>query len=89
MLDSSWELHDAHRDFLVEAIASGTRGHADLAAYFFLRGTELLREGGLFVQTYRKLPLLGSTVTLANDTIQATGDGGHAVMATQAVVRFQ
>ena len=38
----------AYRDWLVEHVAEGRRGSADLAAYFFLRGWKLLREGGGF-----------------------------------------
>jgi hypothetical protein len=38
----------AFRDFIVEWIAEGTKGSADLVAYFFLRAHSLLREGGCF-----------------------------------------
>lgn len=38
----------AYRDWLVEHIAEGRRGSADLVAYFFLRSWSLLREGGSF-----------------------------------------
>ena len=38
----------AYRDWLVERIAEGRRGSADLVAYFFLRVWSLLREGGGF-----------------------------------------
>lgn len=38
----------AYRDWLVERIAEGRRGSADLVAYFFLRAWRLLREGGGF-----------------------------------------
>ena len=34
------------RDWLVERLAGGRKGAADLVAYFFLRAVELLREGG-------------------------------------------
>ena len=37
-----------YRDFLVENVAEGTRGSADLVAYFFLRAARLLRRGGGF-----------------------------------------
>ena len=37
-----------YRDYLVEHLASGKRGSADLCAYFFLRASRLLREGGQF-----------------------------------------
>lgn len=41
-------LGNVYRDLLVEAVARGRRGHADLAAYFFLRARDLLRSGGQF-----------------------------------------
>jgi len=37
-----------YRDYLVERIAGGRRGSADLVAYFYLRAGSLLREGGDF-----------------------------------------
>ncbi|WP_337173500.1 hypothetical protein [Paludisphaera sp.] len=37
-----------YRDFLVQHLAGGKRGNADLCAYFTLRGASLLREGGHF-----------------------------------------
>lgn len=41
-------LSDEYREYLVEILANGQRGHADLCAYFFLRAGELLRLGGNF-----------------------------------------
>jgi hypothetical protein len=38
----------AYREWLVERLAEGRRGSADLVAYFFLRAWRLLREGGGF-----------------------------------------
>jgi hypothetical protein len=35
-----------YRDYLVEQLAGGKKGHADLCAYFFLRVEQLLRAGG-------------------------------------------
>lgn len=39
---------EAYREFLVEHLAHGKRGSADLCAYFFLRAGQMLREGGQF-----------------------------------------
>jgi hypothetical protein len=36
------------RAYLVEHVAGGVRGNADLSAYFLLRTTEILGEGGVF-----------------------------------------
>jgi len=38
----------AYRDWLVGAVAAGTKGSADLVAYFFLQCHALLRPGGIF-----------------------------------------
>ncbi len=37
-----------YRDFLIEQLANGVKGHADLCAYFFLRSKELLGSKGGF-----------------------------------------
>ncbi|HYU76973.1 MAG TPA: DNA methyltransferase, partial [Ktedonobacteraceae bacterium] len=39
---------DGYRDFLVEHLARGKRGRADLCAYFFLRASYLVRSSGQF-----------------------------------------
>jgi hypothetical protein len=39
-------LGQPYRDYLLEYIAGGQRGHADYVAYFFLRAEVLLRSGG-------------------------------------------
>ncbi len=36
----------SYRDYLVDVIAGGKKGSADLSAYFFLRAAGLLRQGG-------------------------------------------
>lgn len=41
-------LGTSYRDYLVRWIADGTRGSADLVAYFFLQAHRLLRPGGCF-----------------------------------------
>lgn len=42
------ELGQPYREYLVRHLAAGTRGSADLAAYFFLRAYQLLRPEGVF-----------------------------------------
>ncbi|WP_457593107.1 Eco57I restriction-modification methylase domain-containing protein [Hydrogenimonas sp.] len=37
-----------YRDYLVNVLAAGTKGSADLVAYFFLRAYDLLRKNGSF-----------------------------------------
>ena len=41
-------LGNAYREYLVEVLADGRRGQADLAAYFFRRAAQLTRSGGDF-----------------------------------------
>ena len=41
-------LGTAYRDYLVNCIAEGTKGSADLVAYFYLHAYLLLRRGGVF-----------------------------------------
>ncbi len=42
------DLGNFYREYLVNIIGSGVRGQADLAAYFFLRASRLVRRGGDF-----------------------------------------
>jgi hypothetical protein len=44
----SGTLGDGYREFLVQWLAQGVRGNADLIAYFYLRVSQLLRVGGDF-----------------------------------------
>ncbi|MCT7992560.1 BREX-1 system adenine-specific DNA-methyltransferase PglX [Laspinema olomoucense] len=37
-----------YRDYLLDWLATGKRGNADLCAYFFLRGQQLIQENGAF-----------------------------------------
>jgi len=41
-------LGTAYRNYLVNFIADGTKGSADLCAYFYLRAFSMLRPGGIF-----------------------------------------
>ena len=41
-------LGTAYRDFMVNHIANGTKGSADLVAYFYLNVYDLLKHGGVF-----------------------------------------
>lgn len=66
----------AFRDWLVEYIAEGRRGSADLVAYFFLRAWSLLREGGGF-------GLLAVNTIAEGDTRQV---GLEAMVQTGALI---
>jgi hypothetical protein len=41
-------LGTTYRNYLVDVIADGTRGSADLVAYFYLNAYNLLKDGGIF-----------------------------------------
>ncbi|MFT5429348.1 Eco57I restriction-modification methylase domain-containing protein [uncultured Bradyrhizobium sp.] len=66
-----------YRNWLVEHIAEGRRGSADLVAYFFLRAYSLLREGGNF-------GLLAVNTIAEGDTRQV---GLEAMLQTGAIIR--
>ncbi|NVN09814.1 Eco57I restriction-modification methylase domain-containing protein [Nguyenibacter vanlangensis] len=65
-----------YRDWLVEQIAEGRRGSADLVAYFFLRAYSLLRDGGGF-------GLLAVNTIAEGDTRQV---GLEAMISGSAVI---
>lgn len=63
-----------YRNFLVEYLAGGKRGSADLSAYFFLRAKSLLRPGGGFGLVATNTIAQGDTREVGLDQITA-GDG--------------
>ena len=62
-----------YRDYLVHHIACGQRGSADLFAYFFLRGSRLLRPAGLLGMIAKKTISEGDTREVGLDQIVANG----------------
>jgi hypothetical protein len=60
-----------YRNFLVEYLASGKRGSADLSAYFFLRAKSLLRPGGCFGLVATNTIAQGDTREVGLDQITA------------------
>ncbi len=62
-----------YRDHLVEWVAGGVRGHADLIAYFFLRASGLVRRGGGFGLIATNTLAQGDTREVGLD--QLTEDG--------------
>jgi hypothetical protein len=63
----------AYRDYLVEHLARGKRGSADLCAYFTLRGASLLREGGEFGFLATNTIAQGDTREVGLDQLTASG----------------
>ena len=61
------------REYLVTVVAEGTRGHADLAAYFFLRAVGLLRDAGSFGLLATNTIAQGDTREVGLDRIVGLG----------------
>lgn len=69
-----------YRDYLVEYIARGKRGSADLVAYFFLRAKDLLRAGGYFGLVATNTVAQGNTREVGLDqVVEADGTIYRAV----------
>jgi hypothetical protein len=66
-------LGTAYRDYLVEHLAGGKRGRADLCAYFFLRAGRLLREAGQFGFLATNTIAQGDTREVGLDQLLASG----------------
>lgn len=66
-----------YREHLVSALAVGTKGHADLVAYFFLRVHSLLKQGGGFGLLATNTIAQGDTREVGLDRIMATGSRIH------------
>lgn len=62
-----------YRSYLIKAIASGTRGNADLVAYFFLRAGQLLRKEGLLGLISTNTIAQGDTREVGLDQIVQSG----------------
>ncbi|HEV2582274.1 MAG TPA: DNA methyltransferase, partial [Ktedonobacteraceae bacterium] len=62
-----------YRDYLVEYLANGKRGSADLCAYFFLQASRLVREGGMCGLLATNTIAQGDTREVGLDQIIAAG----------------
>jgi hypothetical protein len=62
-----------YREFLVQHLATGTKGHADLCAYFFLRAGQILRDGGGFGLLATNTIAQGDTREVGLDQLTADG----------------
>ena len=62
-----------YRDYLVEYLAQGKRGSADLCAYFFLRASQLVRDGGQCGLLATNTIAQGDTREVGLDQVTATG----------------
>ncbi len=62
-----------YRDYLVECLANGKRGSADLCAYFFLRASQFVREGGQCGLLATNTIAQGDTREVGLDQLTVTG----------------
>ncbi len=62
-----------YRDYLVERIANGKKGSADLCAYFFLRAGQLVRDGGMMALLATNTIAQGDTREVGLDQLTARG----------------
>ena len=76
-------LGDDYRDYLVEWLASGVRGSADLVAYFYLRASRLLRPGGGFGLIATNSVAQGNTREVGLDQLVAAGWTLHRAIASE------
>ncbi|MFZ4792222.1 MAG: Eco57I restriction-modification methylase domain-containing protein [Candidatus Competibacteraceae bacterium] len=62
-----------YREYLVERLAGGKRGSADLCAYFFLRAGQLVRDGGMMALLATNTIAQGDTREVGLDQMTAQG----------------
>ena len=72
-----------YRDYLVTWLAGGTRGNADLVAYFYLRAAGLLREGGGFGLIATNTIAQGDTREVGLDQLAEGGLTIHRAIASE------
>ena len=73
----------AYRDYLVERIADGKRGSADLCAYFFLRAHQLVRGGGHFGLVATNTVAQGDTREVGLHTLLSNGCVAYRATSSQ------
>jgi hypothetical protein len=72
-----------YRDYLVERLAGGARGNADLVAYFYLRAAKLLRTGGGFGLIATNTIAQGDTREVGLDQLVDNGWTVHRAIASE------
>ena len=66
-------LSTAYRDYLVERLANGKKGNADLCAFFFLRAGQLVRDGGMLALLATNTIAQGATREVGLEQLTAQG----------------
>jgi hypothetical protein len=73
----------AYRDYLVEELAEGKRGSADLCAYFFLRAGELVRTEGIIGLVATNTIAQGDTREVGLEKLVERGFSIHRAISSQ------
>jgi hypothetical protein len=76
-------LGNQYRDYLVEWLANGARGSADLVAYFYLRASSLLRPGGGFGLIATNTLAQGDTREVGLDQLMDAGWIVHRAISSE------
>jgi hypothetical protein len=76
-------LGDAYREYLVQRLAAGARGHADLCAYFFLRAGECVRPSGTLGLVATNTIAQGVTRAVGLDRLVAAGYSIYGAIKSQ------
>jgi hypothetical protein len=76
-------LGQPYRDYLVEYIAGGQRGHADYVAYFFLRAEGLLKGGGAAGLLATNTIAQGDTREVGLDQMNAHGSTVYRALSSR------
>ncbi len=66
-------LGTAYRDYLVERVANGKKGNADLCAFFFLRAGQLVRDSGMIALLATNTIAQGATREVGLEQLTAQG----------------
>jgi hypothetical protein len=76
-------LGSSYRDYLVEWLAGGARGNADLVAYFYLRASQLLHSSGGFGLIATNTIAQGDTREVGLDQLLDSGWMVHRAIASE------
>ena len=71
----SGEFGSPYRELLVEQLANGIKGNADICSYFFLRASQLTRRSGVFGFVATNTICQGDTREVGLDAVVANGFG--------------
>ena len=76
-------LGSSYRDYLIEWLAGGARGSADLVAYFYLRASQLIRASGGFGLLATNTVAQGDTREVGLDQLVGSGWTFHRAISSE------